>query len=102
VVTFLRVGAFVDAKAGAGVDMVSSKMVGAVRCGHPLVAALIQLQDFCRRVHAGRIRAVFTTFMIIPQNQDFGYVEMSKSFVGGMFSNDFSNPDLRLSLPAET
>ena len=43
VVTFLRVGALVEM--GAGVDMVSSKMVGAVWCGRPLVAALLQLRD---------------------------------------------------------
>jgi hypothetical protein len=28
---------------GAGVDMVSSKMVGAVGCGRPLIAATLQL-----------------------------------------------------------
>jgi hypothetical protein len=42
VVTFLRVGALVEM--GAGVDMVSSKMVGAVGCGHPLFAATLQLR----------------------------------------------------------
>jgi hypothetical protein len=61
-------------------------MVGAVWCGRPLVAALGQLQEFCRRVHAGRIRAAFTTFVIIPQNLLFGHAEMSKSFAGRMFS----------------
>jgi hypothetical protein len=73
-------GAFVEM--GAGVDMVSSEMVGAVWCGRPLVAALLQLDKICRRVHAKRIRAAFATFVIIPQNRFFGYGEKNKRFVG--------------------
>jgi hypothetical protein len=74
------------AEMGAGVDMVSSEMVGAVWCGrNPLLPPRLQLQN---KILPSRSRNADTRgILIIPQNPFFGHIKMNKHFVGTIISS---------------